>query len=215
MPVRWVGDNGAMSTDAVATFESAAGFFAELVETIPSTAWDGAGLGEWDLRSLVGHTSRSLSTVTAYLAQPAAGIDVPSTAAYYQWTVQQIGADPAGVAERGRQAGIALGEDPAAAVRMLRTDAVTAVGQVDGDPIIETIAGGMRFSAYLPTRTFELTVHTLDIAAALGREVVLPSDALSDALQLAAELALSKGDGQALLLTLTGRRPLPEDFSVL
>jgi len=204
-----------MSTDAVATFESAAGFFAELVETIPSTAWDGPGLGEWDLRSLVGHTGRSLTTVTAYLARPAAGIDMPSTVAYYQWTVQQIGADPAGVAERGRQAGIALGEDPAAAVRLLHTDAVTAVRQVDGDPIIETIAGGMRFSAYLPTRTFELTVHTLDIAAALGREVVLPSDALSDALQLAAELALLKGDGQALLLTLTGRRPLPEDYSVL
>jgi uncharacterized protein (TIGR03083 family) len=201
--------------DAVATFESAAGFFVELVETIPSTAWNGPGLGEWDLRSLVGHAGRSLSTVTSYLARPAAVIDVPSPAAYYRWAVQQIGADPAGVAERGRQAGIALGEDPAAAVRLLREDALTAVRAVDADPIIETIAGGMRVSAYLPTRTFELTVHTLDIAAALERDVTAPAEALADALHLAAELALAKGDGQSVLLALTGRRPLPEDYSVL
>jgi len=201
--------------DAVATFESAAGFFAELVETIPSTAWDGPGLGEWDLRSLVGHTGRSLSTVTTYLARPAEVIDVPSPAAYYQWTVQQIGADPAGVTERGRQAGIALGEHPASAVRRLLNDAVTAVREVDADPIIETIAGGMRLGAYLPTRTFELTVHTLDIAAALGRDVTTPAEALNNALHLAAELALVKGDGQPLLLALTGRRPLPENYSAL
>ena len=201
--------------DAVATFESAAGFFVELVETIPSTAWNGPGLGEWDLRSLVGHAGRSLSTVTSYLARPAAVIDVPSPAAYYKWAVQQIGADPAGVAERGRQAGIALGEDPAAAVRLLREDAVTAIRDLDADPIIETIAGGMRVSAYLPTRTFELTVHTLDIAAALERDVTAPAEALADALHLAAELALAKGDGQSVLLALTGRRPLPEDYSVL
>ena len=201
--------------DAVATFESAAGFFVELVETIPSTAWDGPGLGEWDLRSLVGHTGRSLSTVTAYLARPVEVIGVRSPADYYQWAVQQIGADPAGVAVRGRQAGIALGEDPAAAVRILRTDAVTAIRDVDGDPIIETIAGGMHLSAYLPTRTFELTVHTLDIAAALAREVVVPAEALNDALQLTAEVAQLKGDGPALLLALTGRRPLPGNYSVL
>jgi uncharacterized protein (TIGR03083 family) len=201
--------------DAVATFESAAGFFVELVETIPSTAWNGPGLGEWDLRSLVGHAGRSLSTVTSYLARPAAVIDIPSPAAYYKWAVQQIGADPAGVAERGRQAGIALGEDPAAAVRLLREDAVTAVRAVDADPIIETIAGGMRVSAYLPTRTFELTVHTLDIAAALERDVTAPAEALADALHLATEVALAKGDGQSVLLALTGRRPLPEDYSVL
>src|SRR5664279_6315178 len=116
---------------AVATFESAAGFFAELVETIPSTAWDGPGLGEWDLRSLVGHTGRSLSTVTTYLAKPAEAVVVQSTTAYYRWVVQQVGADPASVTERGRQAGIALGEDPPAAVRLLRSDALTAVRAVD------------------------------------------------------------------------------------
>jgi len=199
----------------VDTFESAANSYADLVSTIPRSALDGPGLGEWDLRSLVGHTSRSLTTVTTYLARPADQVEMASTAAYYSWTVQQIGADPAGVAERGRQAGIALGDDPSTAVRGLLNDAITAVREVSGDPVIETIAGGMRLRDYLPTRTFELVVHTLDIAAALGREVSTPADALSQSLQLAVELALAKDDGQALLLALTGRKPLPENYSVL
>ena len=45
------------------TFLAAAGTVADLVDAIPDTAWDGPGLGEWDLRALVGHTSRSLVTV--------------------------------------------------------------------------------------------------------------------------------------------------------
>jgi uncharacterized protein (TIGR03083 family) len=208
------GNNGEMALDTTA-FESAAGFFVELVDTIPPTAWDGPGLGEWDLRSLVGHTGRSFNTVITYLTQPAEVVAMPSAVEYYRWTVQAIGADPASVAERGRQAGIALGDDPAAAVRLLRDEAVTAIRQVDGDPIIETIAGGMRVSAYLPTRVFELTVHTLDIAAALGRVVTPPAESLGDALRLATELAVLRGGGEAALLALTGRGPLPENYSVL
>jgi uncharacterized protein (TIGR03083 family) len=204
-----------VTVDAVATFESAGRFFAELVDTIPSGAWDGPGLGEWDLRSLVGHTSRSLTTVSTYLARPAAGVDIPSAAAYYRWAVQLIGADPAGVAERGRQAGIALGQDPSSTVSALLTEALNAARGATGDPIIETIAGGMHLSAYLPTRTFELTVHTLDIAAALDRVVTPPDVALVDAIQLASELAVRQGDGPELLLALTGRKPLRDNFSVL
>ena len=44
-------------------FGQAARAVAALVDTIPPERWDGPGLGEWDLRALVGHTSRSLLTV--------------------------------------------------------------------------------------------------------------------------------------------------------
>ena len=81
--------------------------------------------------------------------------------------------------------------------------------------MIETIAGGMRLSDYLPTRTFELVVHTLDIAAALGRDTSAPPQALAEAVHLATELAVLKGDGQPLLLALTGRNALPDQYSVL
>jgi uncharacterized protein (TIGR03083 family) len=198
-----------------ASFESAARYFADLVDTIPPTALDGPGLGEWDLRSLVGHTSRSLTTVITYLAQPAAAIDTPTAAAYYSWVAEQVGADPAAVAERGRQAGLALGDDPAAAVRALLDEALTAVRGATGDPIIETMAGGMRLSEYLPTRVFELVVHTLDIAAALGRDVTVPAAPLAETVGLATDLAILRGDGPALLLALTGRKPLQDSYSVL
>src|SRR4051794_23976656 len=99
----------------VNSFEAAARFFVDVVGTIPATAWADRGLGEWDVRSLVGHTSRALSTVVTYLGKPAAVAEVASSADYFGWTGQQTGADPAAVAERGRQAGTALGADPAAA----------------------------------------------------------------------------------------------------
>ena len=46
----------------------------------------------------------------------------------------------------------------------------------DPDLVVHTIAGGMRVAAYLPTRTFELCVHGLDIAAATGVPVDLPHE---------------------------------------
>jgi hypothetical protein len=57
--------------------------FARLVRDIPETAWDGPGLGEWDLRSLVGHPSIALSSAGAYLKAPAEREDVASAADYY------------------------------------------------------------------------------------------------------------------------------------
>ena len=92
---------------------------------------------------------------------------------------------------------------------------MAALDAVNGDPLIVTIAGGMRVDAYLPTRIFELAVHSLDIAAAIGVPATLPAPVLADALQLAAEIVTLRGEGEGLLLSLTGRRPLPDGYSVV
>ena len=92
------------------TFEEAARTFVNLVQRIPQGRWDGPGLGEWNLRALVGHTSRSLVTVETYLGQPVETEEVPGPAAYY---VGIAGIDHAGVVGRGVAAGQALGENPA------------------------------------------------------------------------------------------------------
>jgi hypothetical protein len=87
---------------------------------------------------------------------------------------------------------------------------------LDGaDVIVTTAGGGMRVSDYLPTRTFELTVHSLDIARATGLDFTPPTDALADTLALASASALRQGLGTDVLLALTGRRPLPEGVSVV
>jgi uncharacterized protein (TIGR03083 family) len=197
------------------TFLDAAAAVADLVDTIPATAWNGPGLGEWDLRALVGHTSRSLITVVEYLGRPATEEEVATPEAYYAAVTRIVGADPAAVVERGRAAGAALGADPAAAFRSRLTDATAALDRAADDDLLTTLAGGMRLTAYLPTRTFELAVHGGDIARATGLSVNLPPAVLAEAGSLAVRVAVERGQGPALLAALTGRAGLPVGFSVV
>ncbi|WP_448612031.1 maleylpyruvate isomerase family mycothiol-dependent enzyme [Geodermatophilus sp. URMC 60] len=175
--------------------------------------WSRPALGEWDVRALVGHTSRSLLTVEAYLARPATAVEVPSAGDYFRAT-RAAAADPA-VAARGRDAGAALGSDPAAAVAQIAGRVLPLVEARDGTELLTTIAGGMRLADYLPTRTFELAVHTADLATALGAPLDLPAAAAAQALRLAADLAVSDGLAGRVLLAVTGRAALPAGFSVL
>lgn len=204
-----------VTTDIRGTYADAAHCCAELIDRIPGDFWNGPGLGEWDLRSLVGHTSRALSTVITYLPKPAAVEQVLSSAAYFQLALGPAGTDSAAVTDRGRAAGAALGPEPAAAVNALVAEAMAMLDAEPGDPVIQTIAGGIRLSNYLPTRTFELTVHTLDIAAATGLPVSPPPQALTEALRIAVDLVDSGGSAVSVLRALTGRQPLPADFSVV
>jgi uncharacterized protein (TIGR03083 family) len=193
-------------------YAEAARTFVSLVRAIPADAWDGPGLGEWDLRSLVGHTSRSLITVETYLSKPAEREDVPSPEAYYS-AIAQV--NPADVAERGREAGRALGDDPVVAVEAVVARVLPLLDRED-DPLITTIAGGMRLSRYLPTRTFELVVHGTDIAAAAGVEQPGYSEQLlTQVAALAAGTAVLRGRGIELIRALTGRAALEENFSVV
>ncbi|HRD61697.1 MAG TPA: hypothetical protein PL137_12385, partial [Nocardioides sp.] len=69
------------------------------------------------------------------------------------------------------------------------------------------IAGGMRLRDYLPTRSFELVVHGLDIAAAVPTHWTPPAAALRTAVAVAGEVAVLRGEGSALLRLITGREP--------
>ena len=203
-------------SNAIAPFASAARSFADLVHRIPATAWDGPGLGEWDLRSLVGHASRSLITVSTYLQTAAEKEDITTPQEYYvRVTPSALGIDPAGVVERGRQAGRDLGDHPADVIDDLVSRVLADLAD-RGDPLITVIGGaGIRLSTYLPTRTFELAVHGLDIARAVGIPLELPTDVVEEATALAARIAAVQGHGRTVLLALTGRGELPAPFSVV
>lgn len=195
-------------------FASAATAFARLVRALPTL--EGPGLGDWDLRALIGHTSRSLVTVSTYLRTPAETADLADAVEYYA-AVREFLANAGGddVTERGVQAGRALGDDPAAEVDRLAAQVLSDLDGV-GDPIIKVFGGyGIRLSDYLDTRVFELVVHSLDISRATGVPADLPRDALRSATLLAASTAVHFGDGEALLLVLTGRASLPAGFSVV
>jgi uncharacterized protein (TIGR03083 family) len=198
----------------VSTFAATARSVSDAVAQIPREAWDEQGLGEWTVRDLVGHTSRSLVTVIDYLARPVAEEIVLSAPAYYT-TVSAGTFDSAAVTERGRAAGRDLGDDPASRFRALALEAVEVAQATDPDLVVHTIVGGMRVAAYLPTRTFELCVHGLDIAAATGIIVDLPPQAVEAACSLGALAAAQHGLGADLLLAMTGRRGLPPGFTVV
>ena len=193
-------------------FADAAGWFLSATALV-GDRWAEPGLGEWDVRALVGHTSRSLLTVEAYLARPAQTVEIPSAADYFRAT-RAMAAGPA-VAQRGRDAGDALGDDPASAVAEIAARVVPLVDAQDGGALLTTIAGGMRLEDYLPTRTFELAVHTSDLARALDEPLDVPATSAVQALRLVTELAAGDGRAGPLLLAATGRTGLPPGWSVL
>lgn len=60
--------------------------------------WDEQALGEWTVRDLVGHTSRALLTIEAYLDQPVESIEVTSPTEYFRRALASVG-DPAAVGQ--------------------------------------------------------------------------------------------------------------------
>src|SRR3954453_6782464 len=116
--------------DSRLAYVEAGSWFVEAVALV-GDRWEEPGLGEWDVRALVGHTSRSFVTVESYLAQPADVVEVSSTADYYRAT-REMAASGAGVAERGREAGRALGKDPLESVSALANRVVELVGTLHG-----------------------------------------------------------------------------------
>lgn len=196
-------------------FRRAAEGFAAVVGGIQPGSWESPALGVWNVRDLTGHTSRALLTVESYL-DPASTTNSPAVqdAAGYLRAAAAALADPAAVAERGRLAGAALGDEPAAAVCSIAQRVLRLVDSSRDDALVSTPVGSMTLTGYLPTRTFELVVHGLDLVTATG--AAAPAELpLTACLQLAAELAIDTGHADDVLLALTGRRLLAAGFSVL
>lgn len=204
------------------TYLLAADSFAALIDRLPSGAWEAPALGVWNLRDLVGHTAvAGLTQVITILDRRADVESISSAEGYYAFaksidpTVYQAAVKAS--TQRARSDGETLGEYPAHTVHALLDQVITKLETIDDDTMVEIheLIGGMRLAAWLPTRTFELTVHSLDIAAATGIPADLPTVVVSDAAALAARIAVATGDGPAVLRALTGRGVLPQGFSVV
>jgi uncharacterized protein (TIGR03083 family) len=205
------------ASDVRTHYRQAAAGFVALLAALRDADWSAPALGQWTVRDLAGHTSRALLTVESYL-DPARTVDAPSledAVAYYRAASAAL-ADPGAVAERGRQAGAALGVRPAEASAVAAQRVLTLVDGSPDDALVTSPAGTMTLTGYLPTRTFELVVHSLDLAAATGADVPAQlAGPLPACLCLAAALAADRGDAVDVLLALTGRRALPAGFSVV
>lgn len=198
-----------------AVFIDAAKAFTELMSQIRPPDWDRSALGVWSVRDLVGHTSRALSTIETYLGKESAAGTLDGPVAYFL-AARALLADPEAVAQRGRDAGAALGDDAATRVAELAHRVTALVRQSGEDHPVGTPVGMMTLGGYLPTRTFELTVHSLDLARALG---ITPPPGLEPGIgascELAGRLAAHSADAPALLMALTGRADLRSGFTIL
>lgn len=196
-------------------FRAAASAFAGLVSEIGSPDWDQGALGVWTVRDLVGHTSRSLTTVETYLGTESASPALDGPVAYFL-AAKALLADPESVAQRGRDAGAALGDEPAARVAEMAERVPALVEASAYDAPVGTPIGPMTLATYLPTRIFELTVHTLDLARAL--DVPRPpglAPGIAASCELAGQLAAQSPDAAAFLSASTGRTSLPAGFTIV
>lgn len=178
---------------------------------------DEAGLGAWNVRDLLGHTSRALTTIESYLdadAERSIEVDLVDAPAYYR-TTQTAQSEAEAVTQRGRAAGAALGDDPLAVLQALATRVLDRVRSAPGHAVVVTPFGVMTLEGYLPTRIVELTVHTCDLAAALHLDPTVPPDAAAATFTVLGALAAAQGSTAPALLALTGRRPLPRGFSLM
>lgn len=116
-------------------FQLAAQGFRDVLETVPADRWNCLALGVWTVRDVAGHASRALLTVGSYLdsTTTSSAPDLAGAAAYYRAAAARL-ADPQAVAERGRQAGITLGDDPAAAVAAMAEQILPLVATSETTP---------------------------------------------------------------------------------
>ncbi|AKK29408.1 maleylpyruvate isomerase N-terminal domain-containing protein [Mycobacterium sp. EPa45] len=196
----------------VDTYRRAGDHVISVATQVPADRWDSPALGTWTVRTLVGHIGRSFTTVIDYSARPAERAEVSDSAQYYLVIAPML-TDPEQIDARAVQAGLSLGERPLDVLRELQDRASTVLDT--DDRIIQTIAGGMRLSDYLPTRIFELGLHSIDLARAIGAPESLPPEVADSILTLSLDVARRRGDSQALLCALTGRGALAAGYSIV
>ncbi|WP_425310405.1 maleylpyruvate isomerase N-terminal domain-containing protein [Ammonicoccus fulvus] len=192
--------------------------FVEQVRGVGAADLDRPGLGEWTVRELIGHTNRAFTTVVDYVGvgapDPESGALLRDAGAYFAAAAGGK-IDHAAVAERGRVAGRALGDDPVRVVVDAQRRANLVVAENTDAKLVGTPFGPMRLVDYLETRAFELTVHGLDLAYALRRGVPAGTrTSVPQALRLLADIA-GPDAASAAVRALTGRAALPAGFSLL
>jgi len=196
------------------TYLEAGEYFVGVIDKVDIDGWEAPALGEWCVRDLTGHTYRSFTTVLSYSAKPGDKVELERPVDYFLKAFEAL-ADPKQVAERGRAAGLEIIDDPKMMVRGFAMYVKNKLDELSDDHIMATPVGGIRLIDYLPTRTFELIIHTLDLAKAVGVAVEPPSNGMESTLQILGQLALYRGHAPNLILAATGRHGLPDGFSVL
>jgi uncharacterized protein (TIGR03083 family) len=177
------------------------------------------GCAPWTVAELVYHVRMTMGRLPGMLAaaEPA-GPDVVPAAGYYRADRRfstATNADRIQSAQRGAAA-MAGASARAGDFELARRQAALALADAPPGRVVRTRHGDrMLLTEFLRTRVLELTVHGLDLAAALDREpwlTIQAADVTEDLLlppAAAGRLGTETGWDQAgLIARLTGRHPL-------
>ncbi len=201
-----------MSAPLRAAFSDMGDALVSLVAGISESEYELPSIGDWTVRELIAHTIRAYSLIGTYLDGPVVEGSCATAGEYFRRAL----VDPAThiqIAERGRQSGIQL-TDPVAQTTAAVMDGVRRTSQVDDLTLMSSFMGQIPFGEYLRTRLVEATLHSLDLIAALGREISLPSDAV----RLTLDTLLDTASVPVLTLiaqSVSGRATLPSGFNLI
>jgi uncharacterized protein (TIGR03083 family) len=150
-------------------------------------------LGDWRVAQLVAHLCASrLAHLLAEPSAAAAECDVIDWAS---------GCAPAAADVNDRAQAMTDEARPAelrAMTRQMRDAVTTALARPDPAFIVPARWGAIRLADYLATRCVELTVHSLDLGAALGGRVTLDPDATAVAVRLLAQVLAAVAPGRSV-----------------
>lgn len=150
-------------------------------------------LGSWSVAELVGHVASS--NMGGYFNGPSA--TRPTT----DWLMWAHGAAPSAAAVDERARGASAGLQPAQlreALHAMRLAVTDKLANPDPGFVVPARFGDMAIPEYLATRCVELTVHTLDLGAALGCAPTLERDAVGPAVRLLAAVLAADAPGHSV-----------------
>jgi len=173
---------------------------------VPSDAWTRTALGSWTLAELVAHLIRQVTRLTAYADEPVQD-EAPAVDRFGYYRYDHAAMAP-GVAARAVQEARKVDAETLPA---LFAESWRDAADLPGDRLITTIRGALRADEYLATRVLEVTIHHLDLRAALD----LPPKPTPEAGALVMALLEGMLDGPRprnlgrvrFLLTASGRIP--------
>ncbi len=195
--------------------------FLETVDSLEQDQMTLMALGNFSVRDLLGHTSRALSTIEDYIVPSIISVSQMTAVSYFTHVWKPLGSKERmlrdqNIEERAHSTALNFSEDMKEALHNLALRVENIVKNANDDTAVNTAAGEMKLIEYLPTRTFELSVHTLDLARATGKPIpVCLKPAIEASLMLASSLVIQNNEASEVLLALCGRDTLPTGYSIV
>ena len=206
-----------MATDPLDSLRAECELASELVLGLPEEDFARpTRLPAWNVKELLAHLYRDVNRINVGLDQTAPPEPDRDSVSY--WRSYDPTIDSSDIADRAKElaASYGSGQELVSAWDEMWRRALGRAGTADRDRVVVTWGPALILDEFLRTRVLELTVHRMDLNAALG----LPPDPTEGGVEITTEILLGlldapaqdvPLDGLALIEPGTGRRPLTDE----